>query len=74
MKEEAEQPKETKTEEKKQEETTPAPAVKKATSLLGNVDHCSLPELKLFLSNCEQDYSDCLEDSDYQSLAHRFID
>ena len=51
----------------------PRPAAKKGTSL-GNVDHWSIAELKVFLDNAEQDYSDCLEASDYVSLARRFID
>ena len=51
----------------------PKPAAKRGTSL-GSVDHWSIAELKVFLDNAEQDYSDCLEASDYVSLARRFID
>lgn len=52
----------------------PRPAAAKKGTSLGNVDHWSIAELKVFLDNAEQDYSDCLEASDYVSLARRFID
>jgi len=49
-------------------------AKKKKGTSLGNVDHWSISELKVFLDYAGQDYGDCLDPEDFISLARRFID